>query len=367
MLETIRAYAQEILAVGGNEQRAAEAHARYFLALAEDALRAFGRPGHGAWFDRLEREHGNLRATLGWLLERGDAVGALRLAGSLAHFWYVRGYLIEGRRWVERALAVAPIDDAQAAPIAALRASLLVGAGNLATNQGDTSAAVAFYRQALALHEATEDRGGRVSTLISLGWAFVERGDHAQAATALEEALADVDDQGHAVEAAEVLLNLGHVALAQGNQACASDRYEAALARYRTLGIRRGESYGLLNLGWVRVVQRRDREAAALFREALTLLRDLGDAAGVATTLEGLAVVMLSGAPARTGDAVTICGVATAARASIGAAPSAVARTQVEEALARARATLGVDSYAAAWDEGRAMNVEQATVLATTT
>ncbi len=115
MLETIRAYAQEILATDGNEQRAAEAHARYFLTLAEDAARAFGRPGHGAWFDRLEREHGNLRAALGWLLER-DATGGLRFVGRLWRFWYARGHLTEGRRWVGRALAAAPADDARVDP-----------------------------------------------------------------------------------------------------------------------------------------------------------------------------------------------------------------------------------------------------------
>jgi predicted ATPase/transcriptional regulator with XRE-family HTH domain len=363
MLDTVREYAWDMLAADGAEHRAAEAHARYFLALAEDAARAFGRPDQGAWFDRLEREHGNLRSALGWLLDRGDAVGALRLVGSLTHFWYVRGYLIEGRRWVERALAVAPVDDARTDPTAA-RASLLVGAGNLATNQGDTSAAVAFYRQALALYEATEDRTGRVSTLISLGWMLFERGDYTQAATALEEALVDVDDREHAVEAAEVLLNLGHVALAQGDQACASDRYETSLGRYRAMGIRRGESYGLLNLGWVRVAQRTDREAVAFFRDALAIMQSLGDVWGHASCLEGLAVTTFSGATDRARTAVVICAAAATARAVIGAAPSEVARAQVEETLARARATLGTDSYEAAWGEGQAIDLEQATILA---
>nr|MDQ2832081.1 tetratricopeptide repeat protein [Chloroflexota bacterium] len=367
MLETIRAYAQEILAVGGNEQRVAEAHARYFLALAEDASRAFGRPGHEAWFDRLEREHGNLRAALGWLLERGDAVGALRLAGQLWRFWYARGHLTEGRRWAGRALA-ASADDARADPAAtALRASMLIGAGILATNQGDMADAIALYDEALALYEAAGDRAGRVSTLNGLGWMLFEQGDYARAATILEEALAEADDLRQAGEAAEALLNLGHIALARGDQAHASHRYETALGRYRALGNRRGESYGLLNLGWVRVAQRTDSEAVAFFRAALVIMQSLGDVWGQASCLEGLAVATLPSAPDRARVAVVICAAAAMARAVIGAAPSEVTRAQIEAALARARAALGADSYVAAWGEGQAIDLEQATALAAAT
>jgi len=367
MLETIRAYAQEILAVGGNEQRAAEAHARYFLALAEDASRAFGRPGHEAWFDRLEREHGNLRAALGWLLERGDAVGALRLAGHLWRFWYARGHLTEGRRWAGRTLA-ASADDARAdTAAAALRASVLIGAGTLATNQGDMADAIALYDEALALYEATGDRASRVSTLNGLGWMLFEQGDYARAATILEEALAEADDLRQAGEAAEALLNLGHIALAHGDHAHASQRYETALGRYQALGNRRGESYGLLNLGWVRVAQRTDREAVAFLRDALMIMQSLGDVGGHASCLEGLAVAAFSGAPDQARVAVVICAAAATARAGIGAAPSEVAQPQVEAALARARAALGADSYVAAWGEGQAIDLEQATALAAAT
>ncbi len=368
MLETIRAYAQEILAVGGNEQRAAEAHARYFLTLAEDASRAFGRPGHEAWFDRLEREHGNLRAALGWLLERGDAAGSLRLAGQLWRFWYARGHLTEGRRWVGRALAAASVDDARADPAAtALRASMLIGAGILATNQGDMADAIALYDEALALYEATGDRAGRVSTLNGLGWMLFEQGDYARAATIVEEALTEADDLGQAGEAAEALLNLGHIALAHGDHAHASQRYETALGRYQALGNRRGESYGLLNLGWVRVAQRTDREAVAFLRDALMIMQSLGDVGVHASCLEGLAVAAFSGAPDQARVAVVICAAAATARAGIGAAPSEVAQPQVEAALARARAALGADSYVAAWGEGQAIDLEQATALAAAT
>src|SRR5206468_2530860 len=83
-----------------------------------------------AWLDRLEREHDNLRAALGWSVESGEAETALRIGGALWRFWHVRGHLREGRQRMEAVLAM---------PGAVLhtlvRARALNGAGALAHDQ----------------------------------------------------------------------------------------------------------------------------------------------------------------------------------------------------------------------------------------
>jgi len=55
----------------------------------------------------IDGEHDNLRAALRWSVAH-DPETALRLAASLWRFWFLRGHSVEGARWVERALAVAP-------------------------------------------------------------------------------------------------------------------------------------------------------------------------------------------------------------------------------------------------------------------
>ena len=81
MLEMLRDYAAERLEASGERDKARQAHAGYFLALAEEAAPQLTRAEQLAWLDRLEDEHDNLRAALRWALDGGDVVLGLRLAG----------------------------------------------------------------------------------------------------------------------------------------------------------------------------------------------------------------------------------------------------------------------------------------------
>jgi predicted ATPase len=69
MLETIRAYASEMLAVSGEEGTLRRRHAQYYLEIVE-AMGAllFAAPGTQA---RLAAEHGNVQAALQWLVQHG--------------------------------------------------------------------------------------------------------------------------------------------------------------------------------------------------------------------------------------------------------------------------------------------------------
>src|SRR2546425_9454028 len=84
----------------------------FFFFQAEDGIRdklvtgvqtcALPISQQAAWLERLEREHDNLRAALGWFLEQnGDGSSremALRLGGALWKFWSARGLRSEERR-----------------------------------------------------------------------------------------------------------------------------------------------------------------------------------------------------------------------------------------------------------------------------
>jgi predicted ATPase len=135
LLETVREYGLERLAEAGETETTHEAHAAYYLALAERAELELSSPQQISWFERLERVHDNLRAALSWFLEQGSerqrSELALRLSGALSQFWFIRGYVSEGEYWLERTL------DESRGVRSSVRAKALTGAGGLATLQDD--------------------------------------------------------------------------------------------------------------------------------------------------------------------------------------------------------------------------------------
>ena len=86
MLETVREFALDELALSGEEDAVRRAHAKSFRALAERADPELRGAGQVAWISRLETELPNLRAVLDWSLAGGDVETGLRLAGAL--FWF---------------------------------------------------------------------------------------------------------------------------------------------------------------------------------------------------------------------------------------------------------------------------------------
>ena len=95
--ETLRQYARARLAASGEAEAVHRRHAACYLALAEQGEPALRGPHQGAWLDRLETEHDNLRQALGWFQARGQAEPGLRLGAALWPYWSARRFVAEGR------------------------------------------------------------------------------------------------------------------------------------------------------------------------------------------------------------------------------------------------------------------------------
>jgi predicted ATPase/DNA-binding CsgD family transcriptional regulator len=161
MLETVREYGLEQLAACNELDAARREHAEHFLALAERAVPAWWGPAPGTWLDRLEAERDNLREALAWAREEQAIEFECRLASALHWFWRSRGPVGEGRRWTEELLAGA----GEVAP--ALRAALMMAAGDLAMAQGEFARAAELLEASMALAREL----GEWSTLAhALGW-----------------------------------------------------------------------------------------------------------------------------------------------------------------------------------------------------
>jgi non-specific serine/threonine protein kinase len=282
LLETVRQYAAERLVEAGEERAVRERHLEWCVALAEEAQPQLRGPAQVKWLGRLETEHNNLRAALGWAREGGTGELGLRLAGALGRFWSMRGYFAEGRSWLEAALAGGGL----ASPVA--RATALYGAGVLATMQGDYGQAVALAEESLGLYRELADRLGLANSLSVLGQVAQRQGDYGRAAALLEESLALHQALGHTDGTANVVAILGGVAALMGDYGRATALYEESLALCQELGDTRGTANVVASLGRVAQQQGDYGRAAALLEEGLALYQELGDAPGIAWSLNSL-------------------------------------------------------------------------------
>jgi len=391
MLDTIREYAAGLLAEGGDEGKARKAHASHYLDLAVRAEPLLTGPDQRSWLDRLEVEHGNLRAALGFLLAREDAETALRLGVSLTGFWLERGYLSEGRRWLRDAL-----ETGADAP-AVTRAKALNGAGLLAHYQGAYAQAEALCAESLTLHRGMGDQQGVASSLSTLALTARTKGDYASAEAMFAEALAifrqlgdrqgivrTLDRLGIAVwfegddgraralleesltafrELADTggiglsLVDLGFVALSQGDFASAQTLVAESLAVFKEVGDRRNTCKALYALGDLARARRDYRGAADCYEEGLSISVEVGDPWFSARCLEGMAALAVAtGEPAW---AARLFGAAEALREAIGAAIPEYFRRGLESAAAEARARLGEKAFEAELREGLRLSAEQ--------
>lgn len=287
MLATIRAFAEERLAAldPAAVQAVHTAHAAHYLALAQQAAPALTGPSQALWLDRLEIDRDNLRVALGWLHAHGETAHGLRLATVLYRFWVARGYLSEGRRWLDRFLV-----SREGIPLSERNAALRA-AGGLAFFQGDLTQATDRHEEALAIARGLGDVRGIADVLNSLANVARERNDLEHAAARYEESLALLRSFGDTEGVASVLNNIGTTARYRGDLARADALHRESLALKRELGDARGIAYTLTCLGQVAYEGGDLPAATALTEESLALQRELGDRYGIAHSLTVLAPV----------------------------------------------------------------------------
>jgi non-specific serine/threonine protein kinase len=358
MLHVIREYALERLEASGEAEAVRGAHAADMVALAERAEPELRGPEAAAWLDRLEREHDNLRAALGWARERGDAETGLRLAAALWDFWVGRGHLREGRAWVEAVEALASGSAGTAGGgMVAVRARALHGGGSLAKWLGDITTAQRWQEEAAALGRSAGDSRTTARALSALGVIARQERNLERATVCFAESLALARELGDRRGIATGLVNLGNVAADQGTLERARAHFMEALALFRQMGDREGAAICLGNLGETVRIQGEAAQAEALGREALALFWEMGDARRCAEGLEELA--RTAAAAARGARAARLLGAAAALRETLGAPQPPHERADTERDVAAARAALGEEAWAAALAAGQALSLKE--------
>jgi len=321
LLEPVRQYAEHWLASSGETRQARKQHRDWYLHLVEQANAGLWGERHTFWVACLERELDNVRAALGWCLrEPGWALTGLSLAGVLWQFWLLRGYLAEGRRWLELLLAQAPEPTAS-------RAAMLLHLYTFTLRQAEYAATAvqALVEQSLSIARALQDPQSTSLALHMYGIQAYMVGDFERARASFRESLTLAQPHVHVAESAFATYSLGVLAWAQGDFPLAWERLEeiasllrggknqphptCCLLNLATLELPFGESsqtllvdeetwvvlramntstmlgYVLANLGTLARLEGEMDRAHAYLEEGKALFEQIGDKAGLSQIL----------------------------------------------------------------------------------
>ena len=395
MLETLQEYAFEVLEAAGERAAAERAHAVWCLDLARAAESALWGSEQQAWLDRIERELPNLRAAFRRLLDGGRSDDAGELAAALERFWFVRGHLAEGRKWLEESLAGqggAPCPRARRLSVAATlasylheltRAGVLAGRaletarqcgakeaiaqalcalGLVARHGADLAEARARYQEAIAILRTLDLPTRLAETLTRLAVVELWHGDPAAiaplAAEALELSRGAGDTEGSLY--ASGLLAWG---LASADEEPSATLMADVLEASRAFGGRRYSSRCLCLLGVISLRKGEYARARVQLEEACAITSEFGDRGYLtAFCVPGLARAQLFAG--RPDDAARLLAAADRALESLGAAIPPWIRADDGGAVDATRAALTDPRYESAWAEGAALTVEQALAAA---
>ena len=391
MLHTIRRYAVEEATRLDREHEIDRRHAEYFCELAEVAGAELELTDEPRWLDQIDAEAANLRKAIAWSTTQGQPELALRTAGALWRWCYLRGHYAEGRAWLDDALD----HGADCSPAARVKA--VTGAALLAFLQCEYEPARRGFESAIAAYRVLENRAGEAWALQRLGAIAREQGRYHEAEGLHQQSVAIIEethgrqearrDLGYTVfvlwlrgdlDAAAVLgaealdavrptgpserlvwamLNLGAVAAYRGDYDAARTLLGEVVTVAEEIGYREGSAWSFNLLGLVSCRMGEHGAAEELFRDSLELHRTLGDQWRIASVLEGLALCASTASEHL--RAARLLGAAAAIRSRIGVPIPACEQDDHDVTEAAVLDALGADGMESARLAGSAVPLER--------
>ena len=294
-----------------------------------------------------------LEQCLSLLQDLNDKRGIARSLGSLGSFHFRRGDHMKACQVVEQSLALyRELDD---------KRGISRSLGNLsifASDQGNYAVAQSLQEAALAIDRELGNKRSLANSLHGLGCIALEQGDYVSARPLQEESLILCREIGDKMGIARALLNLGYIAFGEGDSTTACSLFEQCRELYQKLENKEGIGQSLLNLGILASEKHDYATAHALLDQGLTLNRALDAKSLIAFFLEAFAA--LAARQQKLERSARLWGAAEAIRKAIGTPLPPYERVRYDRWVMDARDSLGAASFAAAWEQGSSMTIEQA-------
>jgi predicted ATPase/DNA-binding CsgD family transcriptional regulator len=358
ILEVTREYGAAKLVATGEHAGMAARHCRWFADLAAYADRNWVGPQQAAVMERLRHEQANLRVALEYSITSGPPETALRFAADLLNHWFVRGYLSEGRHWLDRALAMP--SPRHWTRVKALRVSAWI-----AGIQGDADRAGSLLADAVALAETLPPSPEGAYLPLIEGIFKLWPGDYTGALPLLERALAAFRERGIRNGELWTLIVLG---LCRGLAEQPSAGYPD-LTTAKDLSTATGEvwwqSFGLWAMSVLRWRDGDHAGATAAAKESLVTGKAVeGEQFAVGLAVESLA--WIAAAEQRDQRSAVLLGASGRMWQSMhtSLAPFRVLQVWHDEVVAQVRARLGAAAFSAAARRGSELSAADAVATA---
>lgn len=350
--EFIRQFGLEKLIKSGKLEETSSKHLVYLVRLAQAAHDELRGPRQSEWYNRLEQEYDNIRATLTWafaaettpeLVELG-----LQLVIANVRFWQGRGHIREGVYWLERGLRV------NKSISLASRAKALSIAGWLVCYLDDRQRASTMLKESIALYNQLDDELGLARALDIMGDIALLMGDFLASKEYYEESLAIFRKLGNPATIGLSLYSAGRLHGDNGYYQEADRLLREGLSVLEKLQDWRGIAMCKNGLGRIALLQGDLQKGAKLIGEALRLNYDLGHKLALTECLQELAIAaLLRGEESR---AILLWSAATALRESIGVS------LQYDDPIYRqvSHSWYSDILMSKEWAEGQTMSLEQA-------
>ena len=352
MLETVRAYAQEKLAAGGDEAATRGRHVECCLQLAEAARQHLAGPEQAAWLQRLDEERENLLAAHAWCgVDLRCRDRGLQLVFVLKTYWRLRGLLEVGYRITVEALGRVP-----AAELSFARCRVLCDAGQLAYFSGRYEQARRDLEESRRLAADIGDKGRMAAVLQPLGMTYVALGLRDQARSTYESAVALAQDVGERRQLAAALNALAQLHHANGALDDAEDLYCRVLQIARELDDPESIAIAQLNRAMVAISRQQMAMAVPMLTEVLAIAARIRSLPVEKSLLE-----VCAGLCANRGDdkaAARLFGAAEALGETTGIRRDANDDAFLLPLLQHARQRLGDAAFAAAEHCGRTLSAD---------
>ncbi|MEZ4769987.1 MAG: hypothetical protein R2844_16330 [Caldilineales bacterium] len=270
MLETVREFGLESLAVSGEEDALRARHASSFLQLVENANQMDPNPRRLLQNRLIDDEIHNMRAAHAWAIQHARQTSLL-ITAYLASWYRQRGPYAEAIHLIDKILALPGALDPTIA-----RARVLYEAGIIMLYKGEVVQARAMFEECLAISTYFGYDQGKADALTLLGrMALWWLQDSAAANRYLENALACYRELKSPSGVSWALFFLTKVALVRGDFVRAQKLGEENLAIAQREGL--GFTWPLNRLGEVSYANGDLGRARSLFEESMAIERQSGD------------------------------------------------------------------------------------------